>query len=79
MKGDAMKVNAISSVEKHIKPTKRADFPTTRDEALANLFGQSDKDFVTMSRNNAKKLLETEKTPADFVEKAKKFFSNIFG
>lgn len=79
MKGDAMKVNAISSVEKHIKPTKLADFPTTRDEALANLFGQSDKDFVTMSRNNAKKLLETEKTPADFVEKAKKFFSNIFG
>lgn len=74
-----MKVNAISSVEKHIKPTKLADFPTTRDEALANLFGQSDKDFVTMSRNNAKKLLETEKTPADFVEKAKKFFSNIFG
>ena len=74
-----MKVNAISSVEKHIKPTKLADFPTTRDEALANLFGQSDKDFVTMSRNNAKKLLETEKTPADFVENAKKFFSNIFG
>ena len=74
-----MKVNAISSVEKHIKPTKLADFPTTRDEALANLFGQSDKDFVTMSRNNAKKLPETEKTPADFVEKAKKFFSNIFG
>ena len=74
-----MKVNAISSVEKHIKPTKLADFPTTRDEALAHLFGQSDKDFVTMSRNNAKKLLETEKTPADFVENAKKFFSNIFG
>lgn len=79
MKGDTMKVNAISSVEKHIKPNKLAGFPTTHDEAIANLLGQSDKDFVTMSRNNAKKLLETEKTPADFVEKAKKFFSNIFG
>ena len=74
-----MKVNAISSVEKHIKPTKLADFPTTRDEALANLLGQSDKDLILITKNETKKAQSTEKVPADFVEKAKKFFSNIFG
>lgn len=79
MKGDTMKVNAISSVGKHIKPNKLSDFPITREEALANLLGQSDKDFVSITKNKTKKATETEKVPADFVEKAKKFFPNIFG
>ena len=46
-----MKVNAISSVEKHIKPNKLAGFPTTHDEAIANLLGQSDKDFISITRS----------------------------
>ena len=74
-----MKVNAISSVEKHIKPNKLAGFPTTHDEAIANLLGQSDKDFISITRSEAKKAPATEKVPTDFVEKSKKFFSNIFG
>ncbi len=79
MKGDTMKVNAISSIEKHVKSNKLAGFPTTYNEAISSLLGQSDKDYIMLAKKEVRKASKSNKLPADFVERAKKFFSNVFG
>ena len=73
MKGDTMKVNAISSIEKHIKPAKLVNFPKTHDEALVNLFGQSDKDYFNLT-HASKPENSIEKPLITFAEGFKNFF-----
>lgn len=71
-----MKVNTISIAEKRVQ-SKLANFPKTYNEAMANLLGQSDSDFVMLTQKKVKTAQNT-KVDKNFIESAKKFFSDVF-
>lgn len=68
-----MEVNAISFTSRtpKMKVNKKA-----YQKALAEAFGQSDKDYMMLTK---KTKTETPITPEKFIENAKKFFSQVLG
>lgn len=68
-----MEVNAISFTAKtpKIRVNKRA-----YNKALAEAFGQSDKDYIMLTQKTKS---ETPIVSEKFIENAKKFFSQVLG
>ncbi len=68
-----MEVNAISFTAKtpKLRPNKKA-----YQKALEEAFGQSDKDYIILSK---KAKSQTPVVTEKFVQEAKKFFSGILG
>lgn len=68
-----MKVNPIAFTGKNLKPEQAKKLS---QKVLAEIFGQSDKDYILLTkRTKAAKTKDSE----EFTERAKKFFSNVFG
>lgn len=68
-----MKVNPIAFTGKTLKPEQAKKLS---QKALAEIFGQSDKDYISLTKSTkATKTKDSE----EFIERAKKFFSNVFG
>lgn len=68
-----MEIKAISFTGKtpRIRTNKKA-----YNEALARVFGQSDKDYRMLTQ---KTKAATPVSPEKFIENAKKFFKGVFG